>query len=87
VASGDVYVCLVDAAGKRLIDGATLHAGETSPRFRSRWLRVNFGTANVRMQVGGKTYTVANSANPVGYELRPGRRPRRLPDAQRPDCT
>jgi cytoskeleton protein RodZ len=87
VASGDVYVCLVDAAGKRLIDGATLRAGEKSPRFASRWLRVNFGTANVRMRVGGKTYRVANSANPVGYELRPGRPPRRLPDAQRPDCT
>jgi cytoskeleton protein RodZ len=86
VATGDVYVCLVDAAGKRLIDGVTLHAGERSETFRSRRLRVNFGTANVRMRVGGKTYRVANSANPVGYELRPGRRPRRLPDAQRPSC-
>jgi cytoskeleton protein RodZ len=87
VATGDVYVCLVDASGKRLIDGTTLHAGETSRRFASRRLRVNFGTANVRMRVGGKIYRVANSANPVGYELRPGRRPRRLPDAQRPSCT
>jgi hypothetical protein len=29
---------------------------------------------------------VAASANPVGYELRAGHKPRRLPDAQRPAC-
>ena len=27
------------------------------------------------------------SADPVGYELRPGKRPRRLSDARRPDCS
>ena len=36
---------------------------------------------------GGKTYPVAASADPVGYELKPGKRPRRLSDAQRPDCS
>jgi cytoskeleton protein RodZ len=86
VATGDVYVCLVDAAGRRLINGLTMTAGQRSKRFKARRLRANFGTSNVRMQVGGKTYVVAPSPNPVGYELRPGRKPRRLPDAQRPSC-
>jgi cytoskeleton protein RodZ len=87
VATGDVYVCLVDGTGKRLLDGVTLMAGEHSRRFSGRVLRANFGTSAVRMRVNGKTYGVAASARPVGYELRPARKPRRLPDARRPDCT
>jgi cytoskeleton protein RodZ len=86
VATGDVYVCLVDAGGDRLLDGVTLAAGQRVGPFRSRLLRVNFGTSSVRMRVGSRTYGVADSANPVGYELRPGRPPRRLPDARRPSC-
>ena len=86
VATGDVYVCLVDGRGRRLVDGQTLTAGQRTRRFTARRLLANFGTANVRMRVNGKTYPVAASANPVGYELRPGRKPRRLPDAQRPSC-
>jgi hypothetical protein len=86
IATGSVYVCLVDSGGRRLIDGLTLAAGQRTARFRAKRLRANFGTSNVRMRVDGKTYPVAASANPIGYELRPGRRPRRLPDAQRPAC-
>jgi transcriptional regulator with XRE-family HTH domain len=86
-ATGAVYVCLVDGSGRRLLDGQTLTTGQRSRRFTAKVLRMNLGTNNVRLHVNGKTYTVAPSANPVGYELRPGRRPRRLPDNQRPACT
>jgi transcriptional regulator with XRE-family HTH domain len=87
VATGDVYVCLVDGTGRRLLDGVTLRKGERTRRFTSRRLLANFGTSTVRMRVDDRTWPVAESANPVGYELRPGRKPRRLPDAQRPDCS
>jgi cytoskeleton protein RodZ len=86
VATGPVYVCLVDGAGKRLVDGQTLAAGQKTSRFAAKVLRVNLGTSNVSMHVNGKTYAAAPSANPIGYELRPGRRPQRLPDAERPSC-
>ena len=86
VASGEVYVCLVDGRGRRLLDGRTLRAGDRTRRFVARVLRVNFGTSNVAMVVGRRRYRVARSARPVGYELRPGRAPRRLPDARRPSC-
>jgi hypothetical protein len=39
------------------------------------------------MIVGGKSFPVAASPDPIGYELRPGRDPRRLSDAARPDCS
>jgi cytoskeleton protein RodZ len=86
VATGTVYVCLVDGNGKRLMNGETLHAGDRSDRFTAKRMRVNFGNASVRMRVGGKTYPVAESSDPVGYELRPGHSPRRLPNDQRPNC-
>jgi cytoskeleton protein RodZ len=87
VATGSVYVCLVDAAGKQVIDEQTLAAGTTTRTFRSRSFRTNFGNDNVTMRVNGKSYPVAASPDPVGYELLPGKRPKRLSDAQRPDCS
>jgi cytoskeleton protein RodZ len=78
VPTGSVYVCLEDARGRAVIDKATLEAGQTTRTFRSKRFRVTFGTAAARMRVGGKSYGVASSKDPVGYELRPGKRPRRL---------
>jgi cytoskeletal protein RodZ len=85
-ATGDVYVCLTDAAGRRLLDGATLHAGERTKRFTSRRLHARFGNGSARMRIGSKRYTVAMSSAPVGYDLRPGRRPRRLPTTTASAC-
>jgi cytoskeleton protein RodZ len=87
IATGPVYVCLVDARGRQLIDEETLQAGTRTPTFRSRLFRTNFGNSNLRMRVNGKTYAVEPSPDPIGYELRPGRRPRLLADDRRPDCS
>jgi cytoskeleton protein RodZ len=87
VATGPVYVCLVDARGRQLIDEETLQAGARTRVYRGRRFRTNFGNANVQMRVNGRLYDVAPSADPVGYELRPGRRPRLLSDDARPDCS
>jgi cytoskeleton protein RodZ len=86
IATGQVYVCLEDARGRPVIDKATFRAGRRTRTFRSRRFRVTFGTANARMRVNGRSYRVATSQEPVGYELRPGRRPRRLSSGL-PTCT
>jgi cytoskeleton protein RodZ len=78
VASGPVYVCMEDARGRPVIDEETLQAGQRTRTFRGRRFRVTFGTANARMRVNGRTYRVAASREAVGYDLRPGRAPRRL---------
>ena len=78
IPTGPVYVCLEDARGRPVIDKATLSAGHATRTFRGRRFRVTFGTSNARMRVDGRTYRVAASRDPVGYDLRPGRRPRRL---------
>src|SRR5215212_441278 len=87
VATAPVYVCLVNASGRQVIDEQTLQAGTRTPVYKSRLFRTNFGNGNVRMLVNGKSFPAALSPDPIGYVLRPGRPPRRLSDAARPDCS
>jgi cytoskeletal protein RodZ len=87
VPEGPVYVCLESAAGRPLIDKATMQPGKPSRRFTGRRFRVTFGNGQVRMRVGSRSYPVPETRVPLGYEIRPGRSPRRLSDAQRPTCT
>jgi cytoskeletal protein RodZ len=87
VATGPVYVCLVDATGDQVIDEQTLQAGTRTKVFTSKSFRTNFGNDNVRMLVNGKSYEVEPSPHPIGYLIRPGKRPRLLPEDARPDCS
>jgi cytoskeleton protein RodZ len=87
VATAPVYVCVVDARGRQVVDEETLDADSPRETYVSRLFRTNFGNSNVRMRVNGRTYRVAESAEPIGYVLRPGREPRRLADDERPDCS
>jgi cytoskeleton protein RodZ len=82
-ATRTVYVCLVDAGGHAVIHGATLAAGHSTRTYRSKRFRANFGNGAIRMRVNGHSYDAAGTSNPIGYEMRPGRRPRRLPNAVR----
>jgi cytoskeletal protein RodZ len=86
VPTGIVNVCLVDANGKVLIKSETLQTGEQTRRYRGRRFRVTFGNGQARMKSGGRTVDVPDRSTPVGYELRPGKRPRELSEAQRPTC-
>ena len=46
-------------------------------RLAAQYAKVN-ATAAARIHQNDKTYRVAVSKDPVGYELRSGRRPRRI---------
>jgi hypothetical protein len=86
VPTGPVNVCLVDARGRPLINSQTLQAGGQTKRYRGRRFRVTFGNGQARLKSGGRTIDVPDRTTAVGYELRPGKRPRELPAAQRPTC-
>jgi cytoskeleton protein RodZ len=86
-ATGPVYVCLVDASGSQVIDEQTLAAGTRTKTYTSKLFRTNFGNDNIRMLVNGKSYPVAASADPIGYVIRAGKRPRVLSADARPDCS
>jgi cytoskeleton protein RodZ len=82
-ATAPVYVCLEDASGKPLLNGVTLPAGQHSATFHSRRFRANFGNGGIRMRINGHTYAAATTSNPIGYDMRPTGRPRKLSEAAR----
>ncbi|MDP9386311.1 MAG: helix-turn-helix domain-containing protein [Actinomycetota bacterium] len=84
-ATGPVSVCLRSRTGRALIN-TILQAGQRSARFRGRRFRVAFGNGNARIRYGNRSFDVPEAAVPLGFDIRPGRAPRRLPDAQRPTC-
>ena len=86
VPTGVVNVCLVDAGGRALIDNEDLQAGATTRRYRGKRFRVSFGNGQARLRVAGRTVNVPDRSTPVGYDVRPGKRPRELPESQRPTC-
>lgn len=75
-ATGTVYVCVVDAAGRKLVPGRTLAAGQSLPPLRGPRFRVTLGNASVRLRVNGKVLPVPPSPRAINYEITPaGRRP------------
>src|SRR4051812_26810517 len=82
-ATQPVFVCLEDATGKALVNGQTLTAGQSTRTYRSGRFRMNLGNGSIRMTVNGKRYSAQNTNSPIGYEVRPGRRPTRLKESVR----
>ena len=66
-----------DPGGGRARRGATAAAASASPS----------ATARRGCASGGRTIDVPDRSTPVGYELRPGKRPRELSAARRPTCS
>ena len=87
IARAPVYVCVVDAGGRQVIDEEILSPDTVTRVLRSKRFLTNFGNSGIRMRVNGRTYPVAESTGAIGYELRPGRKPKRLSDERRPDCS
>jgi cytoskeletal protein RodZ len=85
-ATGAVWVCMEDAAGKPVVNQRTLQAGDRTRTFHGRRFRVAFGNGSARLRVNGKNVQVPNRSDAVGFDLRVGRKPRELPSGQRPTC-
>jgi cytoskeletal protein RodZ len=87
VPTGTVNVCLVSgASGKVLIPSDNLEAGAATRLFEAKRLKVTFGNGLVKMRIRGKTYEVPDTDEPIGYDLRPGKKPRVLSADSRPTC-
>ena len=78
-----VYVCVVDATGKAVVNGDSLEPGQSTKTFRSQRFRVNLGNGSAWIRVGGKRYAAEDVGRPIGYDVRPGRKPTRLSEAAR----
>jgi cytoskeleton protein RodZ len=85
VPTAQVYVCLVDGHGKKLIPGQIFNAGQTIPTETAGKLLLTLGNNGVSMKVNGKPVTVPPSSAAIGYRLTPtGMTP--LSPAQQPTC-
>ncbi len=85
VPTGQVYVCLVDGTGKRLIPGLIYAPGQTIPVKTAAKLLLTLGNNAVQLKVDGVRVPVSASAGAIGYEFSPGSH-RTLPAAQQPRC-
>jgi cytoskeleton protein RodZ len=85
IPTGQVYVCLVDGAGKRLIPGVIYSPGQTIPVKSASKMLLTLGNASVQMKVNGVPVPVSASSGAIGYELLPHSH-RLLPTALQPRC-
>jgi transcriptional regulator with XRE-family HTH domain len=85
VPTGTVYVCLVNGAGRKLIDERTFTVTDTIPTERARRLLLTLGNASVSMKVNGKPVDVAPSPNAIRLEITPVA-VTHIPLSQAPTC-
>lgn len=87
VATGEVWVCLLDGKGEPLLDGLILAPGESEGPFRSGSFTLALGNGAVTMTVDGKQAKLPEPSSPIGFEVRPNGEVRELPEGERPTCT
>lgn len=71
VPTGLVYVCLVNGAGRKLINEQNLNVGQTIPTETARHLLLTLGNNSVQMKVDGRAVPVAASANAIRLFVTP----------------
>lgn len=86
-AQAEVWVCLLDAAGERLIDGRILEAGAEEGPYRSGRFTVSLGNGEVELRIDGRPAQIPASSSPVGYEIESDGGLKPLTEAERPTCT
>src|ERR1700761_5221203 len=85
VAPGQVYLRLVDGAGKPLIPGVIFSPGQSIPTKTSSKLLLTLGNASVKMTVNGQPVAGSPSPSATGYLLMPTSHST-LPASQQPRC-
>jgi hypothetical protein len=86
-ASAEVWVCLLDAKGRPLVDGQILEAGTEEGPFRSGSFTVSFGNGEVSMLINGREAEIPSTSGPIGYSISHSGVPFLLEESERPTCT
>lgn len=85
-ATAEVWVCLLDAKQRPLVDGQILEEGAEAGPFRSGSFEVALGNGSVDILVDGKPAEVPASSSPVGYRIDSRGELTALEEGERPDC-
>lgn len=86
-AKAEVWVCLLNAKGSRLLAGSILAPGESAGPFRSGSFTVALGNGAVTMTVDGRQQNLPEPSSPIGFAVRADGSVRELPEGERPTCT
>jgi cytoskeletal protein RodZ len=70
--TSQVYICVVDGTGNKIVPGVIYAPGQAVPTATARKLLLTLGNSGVQMKVNGKPVPVA-SGSPIGYEFTPGK--------------
>lgn len=87
VASAEVWVCLLAASGKRLVNGQILEAGTSEGPFHSGSFTVSFGNGEVSVLIDGKEAEIPATSSPIGYSIDSSGALTQLSETKRPTCT
>jgi cytoskeleton protein RodZ len=85
-ATAEVWVCLLDAGAKPLVDGQILEEGAEAGPFRSNRYEVALGNGSVTVFVNDKQASIPESSSPVGYKINSDGELISLEEGERPDC-
>lgn len=86
-ASGQVYVCLIGDDGRKVIPGAILKPGETTPTYHARHFVITLGNSAVTLLIDGTPRTVAPSSQAIGYSITKATGRQTLATGHLPTCT
>jgi Helix-turn-helix domain/RodZ C-terminal domain len=85
-ASAEVWICVLDARGKALVDGQILQTGAEEGPFHSGSFTVSFGNGEVEMKIDGREAEIPATSSPVGYAIDASGELTELEEAERPSC-
>jgi hypothetical protein len=86
IATGEVWVCLLDGSGEPVVAGQVLEAGEGAGPFRSKGFSMAFGNGAVELRIDGKPAETPESNSPVAYEISEEGKLEPLEEGERPTC-
>lgn len=86
-ANEEVWVCVLDAVGKRLVNGQILEAGTAAGPFHSDSFTLSFGNGEVTMLINGTQAEIPPTSSPIGYSIDSSGQLTELSEAKRPTCT
>jgi cytoskeleton protein RodZ len=85
-ATGEVWVCLLDAGAQPLVNGQILETGAEEGPFRSGSFTVSFGNGEVSMSIDGQEAEIPATSSPIGYAIDADGVLEPLAEGERPEC-
>jgi Helix-turn-helix domain len=85
-ATAEVWVCLLDAKARPLVDGQILAEGAETGPFRSDGFELALGNGSVNVFVDGERVDIPESSSPVGYTIDSNGELIALEEGERPSC-